>query len=46
MIKVNPTTYIELFKEFPNMEMVLSGWEYEVRYFLFSFISIIIYKKP
>jgi hypothetical protein len=44
MWKVNAETYVQLFTEFPNDEMILSGWEWNIFYFL-GIIPVIIYKK-
>lgn len=45
MIKINQNTYLEFFKELPDMQMESSGWQYKVVYFLFMFIPVIIYTK-
>jgi len=45
MIKLNSTTYIELFKDYPNMNMELSGWEWNVKWYLFNTFPIIFYIK-
>jgi hypothetical protein len=44
MIKVNPETYIQPFTAWPEMEMSLAGWTYEVKYFLFV-IPYVVYHK-
>lgn len=45
MIKINPHTYIELLTDTPNMDMVLSNWEYEIKYYIFGLFPIVLYKK-
>lgn len=45
MIRINPTTYWELFKTEPNWQMILSGWKTQLRYFLYI-IPYIEYTKP
>lgn len=45
MIKINSNTYIELFKEYPDMQMELSGWESKVVYYCFALLPVIIYTK-
>lgn len=45
MIKINPTTYVELFKDYPDMRMELSGWDWEIKYYLFGLVSIVKYTK-
>lgn len=44
MYKYNSETYFEFGYE-PNMKMVLSGWEWEIKTYLFNTISIIWYYK-
>lgn len=43
MIRLNPEKYIEIFKDWPSQEMILSGWEYEIKYYLY--IPVVIYTK-
>lgn len=43
MIKVSPEKYIEILQLDPDINMVLSGWEWERRTFLF--IPYILYTK-
>lgn len=45
MIKINSNTYIEFFKEFPDMQMELSGWNAKVVYYLCMFLPVVIYTK-
>jgi hypothetical protein len=45
MIKINPEKYCEIFKDWPNHDMVLSGWEFNIKYYLFGLIPVIIYTK-
>mgnify|MGYP003554670203 CR=1 FL=1 len=45
MIKIDKETYIQLLTDIPNMDMVLSNWEYEIKYYIFGLFPIIIYKK-
>jgi hypothetical protein len=44
MIKINSNKYIQ-FSETPDLQMLLSGWEWELRYYFFCMISVIIYTK-
>lgn len=44
MIKINSEKYIELWKDWPNMNMELSGWNWKV-YYLFGLFPIVIYTK-
>jgi hypothetical protein len=43
MLKINSEKYIQLFVEYPELDMVLSGWECYVKYFLS--IPYIVYTK-
>jgi len=43
MLKINSEKYIEIFKDWPNREMILSGWEWIVKYYFY--IPVIIYTK-
>lgn len=43
MIKISSNEYIELLAWEPDINMILSGWEWERRQFLF--IPYIIYRK-
>lgn len=45
LIRVNPTTYLEPFTDIPNSRMILSGWDYKVRWILPGLLSVVIYKK-
>jgi len=45
MIRLNPELYCELFKDWPNPEMELSGWDSYVKYYFFGFFPIIYYTK-
>jgi len=45
MIKINTNKYIELLTDTPNMEMILSNWEYEIKYYFFNLFPIVIYTK-
>lgn len=44
LFKLTPEKYLQLFTEWPENEMVASGWDYKVGYF-FSIIPYIIYTK-
>lgn len=45
MIKLNSETYIELFKDWPDYQMTLSGWDYDVKYYLLGLVAVVIYTK-
>jgi hypothetical protein len=43
MIKLSAEKYCEIFKDWPSQEMILSGWEFEIKYYFF--IPVVIYTK-
>lgn len=45
MFKINSEKYIEVFKDWPNHDMILSNWKWEVKYYFFYTIPIVIYTK-
>lgn len=46
MIKINSSTYVELFKDYPDYQMTMCNWNYEIKYYLFGTIAVVIYTKP
>lgn len=42
-IKINSEKYIQLFQDWPDMQFINFGWEWEVKYYLY--IPVVIYTK-
>lgn len=45
MIRLTPEKYIQIGTDTPDHRMVFSGWDFEVKYYFFYLIPVIIYTK-
>lgn len=44
-LKIKPEKYIQIGTEYPDYRFVNFGWNWDIKYYFFSFIPVIIYTK-
>lgn len=45
IVKINPEKYCDIGTEWPKLEFINFGWEWDIKYYLFGFLPVIIYTK-
>lgn len=45
VFKITSEKYIDVGTEFPKSEFVHFGWDWDIKYYFFFFIPVIIYTK-
>lgn len=46
IIQINSQKIIQIFDETLNTDLTLFGWDWDIKYYFFGTIPVIIYTKP